>query len=127
MNLRNYKLAKVATTATIVLLLVTNSFATVFGNVRGVVHDPQHRPLSGAKVSLKATLSAFTASTETNADGLFEFTAVQLGAYSVTVESPGFAPQTQELLLASGGAPVLHYQLVIAATLEQSQRYGSTG
>jgi outer membrane receptor protein involved in Fe transport len=117
--LRNHKRLTLATIAAALLLFSTSSFATVFGNVRGVVHDPQHRPLSGAKVTLKATLSDFALTSETNADGFFEFTAVQLGAYNVTIESSGFAPQTQELLLASGGAPVLHYQLAIAPTQEQ--------
>jgi len=26
--------------------------ATIFGSVRGVVHDPQHRPIQGASVTL---------------------------------------------------------------------------
>ena len=30
------------------------AFATIFGSVRGVVHDPQHRPVPGATVVLKA-------------------------------------------------------------------------
>jgi hypothetical protein len=33
--------------------------ATIFGNVRGIVHDPQHRPVAGAMVKLKSATSAF--------------------------------------------------------------------
>ena len=33
--------------------------ATVFGNIRGVVHDPQHHPVSGAHATLQANDSAF--------------------------------------------------------------------
>ncbi len=91
----------------------------MFGNVRGVVHDPQHRPVGGARVVLKATASDFSLSAETNADGLFEFPAIQLGGYTVSVESAGFATQAQELMLASGCAPVLHYQLAIATAEEK--------
>ena len=29
-----------------------SSYATVFGTLRGLVHDPQHRPLAGAKIVL---------------------------------------------------------------------------
>ena len=31
--------------------------ASIFGNVRGVVHDPDHRPVQGAQISLRATAS----------------------------------------------------------------------
>ncbi len=34
-------------------LLATAAYATIFGSVRGVVHDPQHRPIQGAHVTLE--------------------------------------------------------------------------
>ena len=34
--------------------------ATVFGEVQGIVHDPQHRPIAGATVVLKSANSAFS-------------------------------------------------------------------
>jgi len=36
------------------LFIALPAFATVFGTVRGIVHDPQHRPVSGIQVVLKA-------------------------------------------------------------------------
>jgi len=93
--------------------------ATIFGSIRGVVHDPQHHPVSGAHATLRSTNSAFQQTAESNADGAFEFSAVPLGQYSVTVEAGGFAPQEQQWLLASGTAPVLHYQLTIASAKEE--------
>jgi outer membrane receptor protein involved in Fe transport len=93
-------------------------WATVFGNARGVVHDPQHRPLRGAHVTLQASNSAYKREMDTNADGSFEFLAVPLGIYTVTVEAQGFAPETQLLQVVSGGAPVLHCQLAIAPITE---------
>ena len=45
--------------------------ATVIGSVRGVVHDPQHRPMSGAHVTLQANNSAYKQEADTNADGVF--------------------------------------------------------
>ena len=46
----------------VVFLLGGVAFATIFGSVRGVVHDPQHRPIPGAQVTLKAQNSDWTQS-----------------------------------------------------------------
>ncbi len=56
---------------------------------------------------------------ETGTDGEFHFDAVPLGKYTVTVEAAGFAPQEQVLVVVSGSAPILHYQLAIAAAQEK--------
>jgi outer membrane receptor protein involved in Fe transport len=88
--------------------------ATVFGNVRGVVHDPRHEPIRGAHVTLKASASAYMVSAQSDANGEFYFAAVPLGKYTVTVDAPGFGPQSQVLVVVSGSAPVLHYKLAIA-------------
>lgn len=92
--------------------------ASITGNVRGVVHDPQHHPLSGAHATLQSTNSAYKLWADTNTDGVFEFSAVPLGEYSVTVEASGFGPASQVLMLGAGSAPVLHYQLALAAAHE---------
>src|SRR5208337_5057500 len=107
-------LMSVAIAVSLAMLLSSPAAATVFGNVRGVVHDPQHQPISGAHTTLQATDSAYKLFADTGADGQFHFDAVPLGKYSVTVEGPGFAPQSQVLVVVSGSAPVLHYQLAIA-------------
>jgi hypothetical protein len=35
-------------------------FATIFATVKGIVHDPQHRPVPGAAVMLKARQADWT-------------------------------------------------------------------
>lgn len=102
----------------LLLVFAQTSSATVFGNVRGVVHDPQHHPVSGAVVTLQAGGSAYSLTMNTSNEGEFQFNAVPLGQYKITVEARGFAPQSQVLVLASGSAPVLHYQLAIASAHE---------
>jgi outer membrane receptor protein involved in Fe transport len=100
-------------------LVPPTSIATVFGSIRGIVHDPQHRPIAAAHVTLLSATSDYKQETQTDSDGAFAFTAVPLGSYSVTVEAPGFAPQQQVLVVIAGAAPVLHYQLAVAAAQEK--------
>jgi len=85
--------------------------AAVVGTVRGVVHDPDHRPVEGAEVVVKARSSDYAQKLTTDNDGGFEASALPVGAYQVTVRRDGFAPSAQEIVIASGSAPVLHFQL----------------
>jgi outer membrane receptor protein involved in Fe transport len=101
------------------VLFSTTIWATVFGTVRGVVHDPDHRPVQRADVLLKSSSSEYSQKLTTDADGGFEATALPVGAYVVTVTMEGFAPSIQQIVVASGSAPVLHFQLAIGTRSEQ--------
>jgi len=96
------------------LVLAGAAWATVFGTVRGIVHDPQHRPIPGVEVVLKAENSEYSQTTKTDADGEFHFDAVPIGEYSVRVAPAGFAPQVQKLAVLSGTAPILHIEVQLA-------------
>ena len=97
-----------------VVLFAGAAWATVFGTVRGIVHDPQHRPIPGVEVVLKAENSEYSQTTRTDADGEFHFDAVPIGEYSVSVAQAGFAAQQQRLAVLSGTAPVLHFEVQLA-------------
>jgi hypothetical protein len=103
----------------LILLSFTLAFAAVFGTVRGIVHDPQHRPVPGTNLTLKATDSDYTRTTSSDADGQFIFDAVPLGTYSITVSRPGFASAQQPVTVLSGASPVLHFELQIASRSEE--------
>jgi hypothetical protein len=92
--------------------------ATVFGWVRGIVHDPQHRPIQGALVMLRSKSSASTNSVNTDANGEFSFNAVPLGDYTVSVSSPGFVEAAQGVVVNSSTEPVIHFQLNLAGAKE---------
>jgi TonB-dependent receptor-like protein/carboxypeptidase family protein len=96
------------------VLLGTAAFATVFGTVRGIVHDPQHRPVPGSGVVLKAKSSDYAQNTQTDANGEFHFDAVPLGSYTVAVTDSSFAGQEQGVTVFSGTAPILHFELHLA-------------
>src|SRR5580692_6379508 len=102
----------------VILLLDTAAFATIFGSVRGIVHDPQHRPIQGAHLTLKAQNSDWTQSRDSNDSGEFVFTSVPIGNYTVTVSSKGFMQADQGVIVQSDTNPVLHFQLTLEGAKE---------
>jgi hypothetical protein len=102
-----------------VLLICPRVRATIFGSVRGIVHDPQHRPVAGATVMLKSATSDWSQQTQTDQDGAFFFTAVPLGDYIVTATASGFSRLQQSFSLASDTSSILHLQLSLATVNEK--------
>ena len=98
------------------LFLICSSllYATIFGRVQGIVHDPQHRPVAGASVKLQATTSDWSQTAQADANGEFSFTTVPVGDYKITVTQPKFETAEQTITVASGSSPILHFQLTIA-------------
>jgi len=100
------------------VVLVSISNATIFGSVRGVVHDSQHRPIPDVQISLKAKDSAFTLTTQTDVNGDFHFDAVPVGEYVTTASKADFASSEQAMTVLSGTAPVLHFELQLASQIQ---------
>ncbi|HLJ30092.1 MAG TPA: TonB-dependent receptor [Candidatus Angelobacter sp.] len=92
--------------------------ATIFGSVHGIVHDQQHRPISGADVKIKSATSDWSQAAKTDDDGQFTFPTVAIGDYRVTVVQKGFADSEQAVTVISGSAPVLHFSLNVAGAHE---------
>src|ERR1700681_1013177 len=109
----------------VVVLVGSAALATIFGAARGVVHDPQHRPIQSATVTLVAKSSDWSKTTSTDANGEFSFNAVPLGGYSITVSTPSFAQSTQNLVVNSGTEPVLHFQLALGSAKEMIEVSGA--
>ena len=102
----------------LIYLLGVPVYATIFSTVRGIVHDPSHRPVPGAQVVLEAANSEYRQKTATDSEGSFEFSTVPVGNYTISVSHPGFAEQKQLLAAVSNSAPVLHFQLQLAQQRE---------
>lgn len=100
------------------LLMAALSLGTVFGTVRGIVHDPQHRPMAGMEVVLKAKASDYSQTTQTDTSGEFHFDAVPLGEYTVTASAAGFTREEQTVTVLSGTAPILHFELALSSRSE---------
>jgi Carboxypeptidase regulatory-like domain/TonB dependent receptor/TonB-dependent Receptor Plug Domain len=116
--LRKPKLFSVLPALLLCLFGAPHAFATIFGSVRGVVHDPQHRPIQGATLTLKAQNSDWTQTQTSDGNGEFAFTSVPIGNYTVAVSSKGFQDLSQSVIVESDTSPVLHFQLAIAGATE---------
>jgi hypothetical protein len=97
------------------LLSPSGARATVFSQLQGIVHDPQHRPLSGAHITIAAAHSDFAQSTDSNGDGAFTLPNIPLGDYTVTISHLGFAALRQSLTVHSDTSPILHFMLQLGA------------
>jgi hypothetical protein len=101
------------------------AWGTVFSTVHGVVHDPQHRPIAGAQITLEAPDSAFTLHSTTDSNGEFELPQAPIGVYRLQISAPGFDTVNETLTVASGTNPVLHIPLPIATATQSVVVNGS--
>ena len=90
--------------------------ATIFGGVRGIVHDPQHKPVADVSVTLKSATSDWSARrrslTPTESS---TFSTVPIGDYIVTVSQLlGFDKIEQSVTVVSDSSPILHFMLEIS-------------
>ena len=109
------RLGSVFFLSVIFALVAAVAHANVFGTVRGIVHDPQHRPIQKATVKLTAKTSDWSQSGTTDANGEFVFNAVPLGDYSVTVSAQGFSDAADDVTVLANSVAVTHVQLRIAS------------
>ncbi len=100
-------------------------FASVFGTVKAIVHDPQHRPVQGAQVEVQSRTSAFKASATTNEDGIATVLNVPVGEYDIKVVSTGFAAAQQSVTVSSGNVQELHFPLSLATHEETVEVSGA--
>jgi hypothetical protein len=98
----------------IFLSIPNTSIATVLSRLHGIVHDAQHFPIAGAKVTLFAVDSAYELSTTTAKDGSFDLSSIPLGTYRLRIEAQGFAIDEEQVTVLAGTRPVLHVALTPA-------------
>ena len=100
-------------------------FASVFGTIKAIVHDPQHRPVQGAQVEVQSRTSAFKISAVTNEDGIATVLNVPVGEYDIKVTSAGFAEGEQAITVSSGNVQEPHFALVVAQHQETVEVSGA--
>jgi outer membrane receptor protein involved in Fe transport len=122
-QLRNLPRAfqKVIALAAVVAASASPVVASVFGDVRGLVLDPQQKPIAGSHVTLQASPSSAPRTVQTDARGEFLFRALPLGEYVLSVESAGFAKTARALTVVSDSVPLLRLALAIAPLSESTE------
>jgi outer membrane receptor protein involved in Fe transport len=99
----------------ILCLLVAN---VLYGaDLRGIVHDPQHRPVPNAQIVLHVAGTNKTA--QSDANGEFLISDVPAGAWTVDVSAEGFRQFEQQAIVAPDKSPILHFQLELAGISSQ--------
>lgn len=111
-------------TSVMLTVLLLASFAPVFGQTRGTlsgaVTDPKEAAIVGAAVILKNTATGAEYKTVTNAQGNFQFTSVEPGKYTATVEAAGFKKtELTEITVEVSQAARVDVSLEVGAVTEQ--------
>src|SRR5437879_750783 len=82
--------------------------------IRGTVTDPTGAAVAGAKVSAMNTATGVEYAAPTNETGLYSISEAPAGAYSVTVEHPGFKRSVRQgIVLTTGQTLPLDLKLEI--------------
>src|SRR6185369_9406879 len=93
--------------------------STYTSQLTGVVSDSSGAVIPGAKVTLTDEGTNIAANSITNGSGIYLFTGVRPGAYTIRVESPGLAPQERKsLTLAVSQSATLNFTLRPSAASE---------
>ncbi|HEX7961802.1 MAG TPA: TonB-dependent receptor [Terriglobales bacterium] len=99
--------------------------ASVFGTIKVIVHDSQHRPVQHAKVMVESTSSDVKQTANTDAEGIATVLNVPVGEHRISVSALTFDAQQQLVMVASGTLQELHFQLA-PATVQQNVEVSGT-
>jgi len=100
-------------------LFALQAWASPSGSLKGVVHDPQHRPIESAQVTVHSQKPTWSRTTQSDANGEFEFNNLPEGDYTITVSAQGFAALEQPATVVAGKAPVIHLQMEVAGLAQK--------
>lgn len=95
------------------------ALAGIFGTVRGIVHDAEHRPIGAAHVVLQTKSSDWKREAITDDEGKFQFDAVPAGDYNIRISRDGFRDFFAVLAVAADSAPLRHFPLELASVSEK--------
>ncbi len=114
---RQLTITAALTLSTLPVLLIgaaTVAHAQSAGNISGTVTDPSGAIVPGAAVTLKQTETNALRTSTSDASGLFSFSNVQPGPYTLTTTSGGFAPTDIVLTMTIGGNVTLNPKLTVS-------------
>ena len=86
------------------------------GAIKGLVIDPSGAVIKGATVTIQNPVSQYSRTTQTDAQGNFDFTNIPFNNYHATITAPGFQASDQDLNIRSSVPSELKVTLTIGET-----------
>src|SRR5262245_33636602 len=83
-------------------------------SISGAITDAQRAAVVNAQVILSRTPSGAVQTTQTNANGMYEFAGIDAGSYELQVLANGFKTATTRVTVAAGQAQKTDVSLAIA-------------
>jgi len=90
----------------------------VTGDVVGTVVDPSNAVVANATVTLSSTEAGVSQATKTSATGLYRFSLLKPGSYTLLVEQPGFRKVSQGVVVGIGNVTTANIQLQVGQGTE---------
>jgi len=85
-------------------------------SLAGLVTDPSHAAVQGAKVDAANQATGVKRSTVTDASGYYTFPSLPIGSYRVTVTQAGFSPLTHSVTLDTSSKARQDFELQVGST-----------
>ncbi len=104
--------------AILVLLVASTVAQTGLGTVTGTARDATNAVIRNATVTLTSTATNITRKAVTNEEGGYSFGSIPLGAYTLTIEAPGFKKWESKLELQVGQRAAVDAELVVGSPQE---------
>ena len=116
-------------TAIIVAFLTIGAVgqSLVSGDVTGIVSDPSGSVIPNATVTLKNTGTGQTQTTETNQTGVYRFSLVSPGQYTVTVNASGFQNAERNVTVAVGQSTSMNMKLEVGSSSQTVEVTAESG
>ena len=101
--------------STFLFLDSTQAQSLLSGDISGTVTDPSGAVITGASVDLKGTETGAKQSTKTDSNGVYRFSLLKPGSYSVTVTHAGFSSSQKNVSVQVGQISTADVQLTVGA------------
>ena len=88
----------------------------VSGDLLGTVTDPSGAVVANASVTLKSNGTGETRTTTTNSNGLYRFSLLNPGNYTVSVSAQGFSSTSSVFTVNVGQATVANVKMAVGAS-----------
>ena len=87
--------------------------------ISGTITDPSNAFVAGAAAELRAPDTGLRRQTTTNESGIYEFSSLPVGSYTVTITKPGFKPYViRQIDLLFGQTRTIDARLEVGATAD---------